>query len=134
MEKSCGAVLYKMIDDTPYYVLVLGSVYGFPKGHVEKGETEEQTALREIKEETGVSASLDTSFRREIEYASPVRRGRKRVVFFLAECSGEETPRASHEIRSVAMKPFPEALKLLRHSNLRRVLREANEYISKGAE
>lgn len=130
MEKSCGAVLYKMVDDTPYYVLVLGSVYGFPKGHVEYGETEEETALREIKEETGVSARLITDFRREIEYASPVRRGRKKVVFFLAECMGDELPRPRHEIRTVVMKPFGEAVRLLRHVNLKRVLEDADDYIN----
>lgn len=133
MEKSCGAVLYKMIDKTPYYVLVLGSVYGFPKGHMEKNETEEQTALREIREETGVQAKLDTSFRREIEYASPVRRGRKRVVFFLAECEGEEMPHASHEIRNVVMKPYDEAITLLRHKNLKKVLTDANDFVLNAA-
>lgn len=140
MEKSCGAVLYKIIGGKPHYVLVLGSVYGFPKGHVEKNETEEETALREVWEETGIRARLFTDFRREIQYPSPVRgRGRKTVVFFLAECGDEEEPRASHEIKSIVVKPFPEAVRLLRHSNLRRVLREADEYVlnnlnSKGEE
>ena len=134
MEKSCGAVLYKMIDDTPYFVLVRGSVYGFPKGHVEDGETEVQTALREIREETGVTPRLDPRFRREIEYASPVRRGRKRVVFFLAECADGEDPHPSHEIRSLVMKPYAEAMGLLRHVNLKKVLEEANAYIRNSGE
>ena len=131
MEKSCGAVLYTIENGTPYYVLVFGSVYGFPKGHVERGETERETAMREIREETGIGARLISGFRREIEYASPIRsRGRKRVVLFLAEYSGVE-PHASHEIKAIAVKPFDEALGLLKHRNLKTVLSEANEFIIK---
>ena len=45
----------------------------FPKGHVEKKETEEETALREIKEETGLKVALDTAFRKMVTYLpSPV--------------------------------------------------------------
>ena len=130
MEKSCGAVLYKMVDGTPYFVLVFGSVYGFPKGHVEPGETEEQTAQREVWEETGVSVKINTDFRETIEYRSPVRkRGRKTVVFFIAEYREDQTPRPSHEIRSIVVKPYSEAMELLRHNALRRVLSEANKFI-----
>lgn len=130
MEKSCGAVLYKLVDGTPHYVLVFASVYGFPKGHVEKNETESETAAREVWEETGVRAKLCTDFRREINYPSPVRRnGKKTVVFFLAECPEKISPRPSHEIKTVVVKPFEEALPLLKHSALKNVLSEANEYI-----
>ena len=130
MEKSCGAVLYKMIDGKPHYVLVFGSVYGFPKGHVEWGETEDETAFREVWEETGIRSRLITDFRRVIEYPSPVKKlGKKTVVFFLAECPARAFPRASHEIKSIVVKPYEEALALLRHAALKQVLTEANEYI-----
>lgn len=130
MEKSCGAVLYKMVDGTPYYVLVFGSVYGFPKGHVEKGETEAETAKREVWEETGVRVEINTGFRESIEYRSPVKsRGKKTVVFFLAQYDNDQEPHPSHEIKSLTVKPYSEALELLRHKALRRVLFEANKYI-----
>ena len=48
MERSCGAVLYRLTDGAPQYVLVLGGDWGFPKGHMEAGETELETALREL--------------------------------------------------------------------------------------
>lgn len=53
--KKCGIILYN--QDTCRYLLVLGlksQKWGFPKGHMERGETEQQTALRELKEETGI--------------------------------------------------------------------------------
>ncbi len=128
MERSCGAVLYKMVNGVPYYVLVLGSVYGFPKGHMEHGETEEETALREVEEETGVKPRIDTGFRRVIEYELPQRRGRRKsVTIFAADFEGEAKP--SHEIRSIAVKPYDEAVKLLKHEALRKVLSDAHEYI-----
>ncbi|MBO4563082.1 MAG: NUDIX domain-containing protein [Clostridia bacterium] len=134
MEKSCGAVLYKTVDGVPYYVLVLGSVFGFPKGHVEGNETEEETAAREIREETGVEAELDTGFRRVVEYRSPRRRGgRKTVVFFLARYGDESSPRACSEINGLVIRPYEQAKLLLRHEALRQVLSDADEYIRNGA-
>ncbi|MCR5808795.1 MAG: NUDIX domain-containing protein [Clostridiales bacterium] len=130
MERSCGAVLYKMIGEKPHFVLVKAAAFGFPKGHVEKGETEEQTAAREVLEETGVRASLDTGFRREVVYKLPKRPGRKKqVVLFLAECDPRHEPHPHCEIKELAIKPFEEALELLKHEALKNVLRDANEYI-----
>lgn len=128
-ETSCGAVLYLMENGEPKYVLVKSALYGFPKGHVEEGETEEQTALREIREETGVRAVLDTSFRRELVYKLPRKAGYKRVVLFLAECREGSRPRPSHEIKTVAAVPFDEALALLKRQSLREVLTDADFYI-----
>ena len=62
-EKSCGAVVLRKNQGRLQVLLIKhinGGHWAFPKGHVEPGETEEQTALREIKEETGLSVTLDT--------------------------------------------------------------------------
>ena len=45
-----------------------GGHWSFPKGHVEQGENEQQTAMREVKEETGVSITLLDGFRESVEY------------------------------------------------------------------
>ena len=58
-ERSCGAVLFTVRDGVPLYVLVQENYYGFPKGHMEAGETERKTAIREIREETGLEVKLD---------------------------------------------------------------------------
>lgn len=129
-ERSCGAVLYKLIDGQPYYALVRGAVFGFPKGHMEGSETETQTAEREVREETGVSVKVDTGFRRDVTYHSPrFKNGMKDVTFFLAECPPDKTPAAGHEIKVLLMKPFDEAMKILKLDTLREVLKGADDYI-----
>ena len=70
-EKSCGAVVFRKYHGNIELLLikhVVGGHWSFPKGHVEPGETEEQTALREIKEETGIDVELNTSFREVVSY------------------------------------------------------------------
>ena len=62
-EKSCGAVLFTTEKGIKKFLLVESNYFGFPKGHVEENETEQETALREIKEETGVDATIIPGFR-----------------------------------------------------------------------
>ncbi len=129
-ERSCGAVLYRMTHGEPMYVLVKARHFGFPKGHVENDETDEQTALREIKEETGVSARLDSRFRREVTYMLPGhKRICKKVVLFVAEFDEHEDPHACSEIKKVVMEPYAKAMQLVSHESLKNVLEEAHSYI-----
>lgn len=88
-EKSCGAVVYR-IGERGLFFLVEHMVQGhvsIPKGHVEGNETEEETAIREIREETGLEVRLDTVFRHDVYY-SPGEGIRKQVIFFAAETAG----------------------------------------------
>lgn len=91
--KSCGVLPYRIVDGRKEFLLVFeqfSQCWSIPKGHMEAGETEVETALRELFEETGLTAQLDTSKSAVIEYPiSPV--GHKQVVFYLGEVSG--TPR-----------------------------------------
>ena len=86
MEKSCGAVLYTLIDGIRHYVLVStskGYNCGLPKGHMEGDENEKETALREVFEETGIHGELLDGFRKRIEY--PLPGGIKEIIFFIAQ-------------------------------------------------
>lgn len=91
--KSCGVLAYRVTEDRREYLIVyerFSQCWSLPKGHMEPGETEAQTALRELLEETGLIARLDTSRSAVIEYPiSP--KARKQVVFFPGLVSG--TPR-----------------------------------------
>jgi 8-oxo-dGTP pyrophosphatase MutT (NUDIX family) len=88
--KSCGVLPWREAAGQREYLLVFeqfSQCWSLPKGHMEAGETEVQTALRELREETGLTARLDSAHRAVIEYPiSPV--GRKQVVFFPGQVSG----------------------------------------------
>ena len=92
-EKSCGVLPYRMVDGQRQFLLVFetrSQCWSIPKGHMEQGETDAQTALRELFEETGLTARLDTTRVASIEY--PISSfARKQVDFFLGEVDG--TPR-----------------------------------------
>ena len=83
-EKSCGALVYRKRKEKYELLLIKhksGGHWSFPKGHVESGENELQTALREIKEETGLDVRLMDGFRQSVEYF-PKPHVKKQVVYF----------------------------------------------------
>ena len=93
--KSCGVLVYRDENSVREYLLALqmGDNWSIPKGHMEAGETEEETALRELFEETGLTAVLDAGKQATMEYPiSP--HCRKEVVVFTGRASGTPTPRA----------------------------------------
>ena len=85
-EKSCGAIVYKKENDEFKFLLVHqnNGNYSFPKGHMEENETELETALREIKEETNLDVEIDTDFRHQVTYLVESRNVMKDTVYFLA--------------------------------------------------
>lgn len=131
-ETSCGAVVYTLINNIPHYVLVesLGGAWGFPKGHTEPGETEEQTALREIREEVGLRPTLLPGFRLTDEYPLPSRPGTmKRVIFFCATYRDQTIQPQPEELQSAALLPYEEALPLLTYDSSRDILRSAQAFV-----
>ena len=136
-EYSCGAVVFTRINGEPHYGLVRAKnqpmgCHGFPKGHMEAGETEEQTALREIYEEVGLRVRLLPGFRAVTEYALPYPPDtRKRVVFFLAEYEGQLTTVQESELAAGTIAPGPQALELTEYADSKRILTEAHEFLSK---
>jgi len=89
-EKSCGVLPYRIVNGHREFLLVFetySKCWSLPKGHMEAGETEEQTALRELYEETGLTATLDTHRCASIEY--PISSfARKEVVFYPGKVTG----------------------------------------------
>lgn len=86
-EKSCGAIVYRKFHGNTEILLIKhinSGHWSFPKGHVEAGETEVQTAHREILEETSIDVIIDPTFRETVTY-SPKKDTIKVVVYFLAE-------------------------------------------------
>lgn len=83
-EKSCGAIIFRKENNIIETLLIrmIGGHWSYPKGHVEKDETEVETALREIKEETNLEVIIDTRFR-EITTYSPKPDVLKDVIYFI---------------------------------------------------
>ena len=126
-----GAVLYTEINNTINYVLVveIDGHCGFPKGHIELGETEIQAALREVKEETGITANILDGFLIKIEYA--MKNGNiKQTTYFCAKYENQTIKYDEHELLGVKLLPFDEALLSLSYQNVKDVLIEANQYIT----
>ena len=131
MEKSCGAVIYVRDSAGIRYIMIqqrLGH-WCFPKGHVEGGETERETALREIREETGLEVRLEDGFRHELEY-SPKAGVWKKVVYFLAERCRGELRLQPEEVSDCRECTFAEAMDLITYDNDRQLLLAADKFMS----
>lgn len=130
-EKSAGAVVYTVLDNSVKYLLIKsqnGDV-GFPKGHIEKGETEEAAALREIFEETSVKANIVGDFKETVSYTMPNGKS-KTVVYFAAEFENQ-TPKHNDgfEYNEYMLLDYDEALKTLTFDNMKEILVKVNGYL-----
>ncbi len=131
-EYSAGAVLFGETDEGRVYVLVteLSGNTGLPKGHVEAGETQEQTALREILEETGLRAEILPGFGGEIVY--PQGKGMlKHFTYFLATYRGNQQPVSGSDV-VVHTLPYDQALRKLSFADVRGILRDAEIFLNMG--
>lgn len=130
-EKSCGAVVYRKQHGELGILLIRhknGGHWAFPKGHVEKNETEEETALREIREETDLNVKLDTGFRRSVTY-SPKPGVMKEVVYFGAKADKHDGVKAqAEEVTGICWEAPGKALELVTYENDRETLRAFLEY------
>ena len=128
-EKSCGALVFRQDPKTGrVYILMIrhkrGGHRSFPKGHVEPGETEHQTAIREVEEETAVKIRITSDFCEKVYY-SPMPGVRKEVVYFLAFTDQKNTHPCDGEIADVDWVPVENAERSLTHENDKIVLRAA---------
>ena len=134
-EKSCGALVYRFQGDQLMLLLLRhrhGGHWSFPKGHVEGDETEIQTALREIREETGLTVSLKEGFRHTVEYY-PKPGIRKQVVYFLGEAASDaKAVRQEEEISELHWVEWSQAMEAVTFKNDRNLLNYAREYLNAG--
>lgn len=117
---SCGAVV---LQDG--HVLLCQGYHGwsFPKGKIEPGETPEETAIREVWEETAIRIELDTRFRQVVPSAKP---GDTRTVTFFLGCSLEGMKRPTpDEVEYAAWVPLEEAREMIQYAPDREVLEKA---------
>ena len=119
-EKSCGAVVFD--GDNILVIQQAEGHWGFPKGHVEEGETEVETATREIKEETNIDAEIDERYR-YVETYSPKEGVEKDVVFFIAKKVGGENVAQEEEVQKIEWLSVKDAMQRLTFESSKNVLR-----------
>ena len=128
-EKSCGALVVRREEDR-YYILMIrhkaGGNRSFPKGHVEGNETEYETALREVMEETSSRIAIVSDFRATVNYR-PSPGVMKEVVYFLAFTTSADIKAREGEIAEVEWVPLEKAEECLAHDNDKTVFRAAME-------
>ena len=131
-EKSCGAVIFCQFPDGEKVLLLKHRVghWDFPKGHVKVNETEVETALREVKEESGLSVVLDPNFRETINY-SPKAKVSKDVIYFIGYCDDQQAknlaPQPS-EITSAQFVLLDEAENLMTFNSGKEIFKKALAY------
>lgn len=99
-------------------------VWCLPKGLIEKGETAEEAALREVKEETGLEGEIITKIG-EVKYAFfKKKRYFKKVHFYLLRCVGGSVDNHDFEVEEVRWFPISEAFQVLAYANERKILKK----------
>ena len=124
---SCGAVTFRETEaGTEALLIYHRKGWGFPKGHLRPGETEEGCAVRETLEETGIHISADRGFRRET--ISERQGDRRKVIFLLGRCEGGEARPQPGETQAAAWFPADQAAALVYYPGDREIYRAALEY------
>jgi 8-oxo-dGTP pyrophosphatase MutT (NUDIX family) len=132
-ERSCGAVVFTREEGIIKYVIIRQKrgIWGFPKGHCKKWESQKQTALREVKEEVGLTPAIIDGFREDEMYVT--QHGshlvNKRVTYFLAYYENQPIIMQKDELSRAKLADYDEAMNLLAFDSKKRILNSAEQFI-----
>ncbi len=125
---SAGIITFYIKNETPHFLLLHypHGHWDLPKGKIEKGESKESAALRELKEETGLTAQIIEGFEKKLEYffKQDGELIKKTVYFFLGQALSDEITLSDEHI-DFAWLPYDQALERLTFENAKEVLKEA---------
>lgn len=118
-EKSCGAIV---VDDGKVLLVKHNAGHwDFPKGHVEEGETEIETAIREVKEETNIDIKIEKENKYISEY-SPKENVMKTVIYFIGEKVGGEDKPQIEEVSDVEWLDVNKAVERITHQRSKEIM------------
>ena len=137
-EISCGGVVYRMQQGTTEIALIrVGRRWCLPKGQMERGEKFHDTALREVREETGLDGKIVAKLG-DISYwftgkdrENEAIRIFKRVYFYLMRCLGGDVSRHDHEVEEACWVPISEAIGRLSYQTEKSTVVKAVTYLEK---
>ena len=127
-EKSCGAVVYNPERQLFLIIKMLNGNWGFPKGHTENQETDIQTAIREVTEETGIKIEILDGFKKSIKYI-PFPEVLKKVIFFIGITKEEKVVIDKGEIEDYMWCSYEEALKMITYKPQRDIMESSLQFI-----
>ena len=127
-EKSCGAVVYNPERQSFLIIKMLNGNWGFPKGHTENQETDIQTAIREVTEETGIKIEILDGFKKSIKYI-PFPEVLKEVIFFIGITKEEKVVIDKGEIEDYMWCSYEEALKMITYKPQRDIMESSLQFI-----
>ena len=130
---SAGIIPYRIVDNTIFYLLLQYSAghWEFPKGKIEKGEDKQEAAHRELMEETGLTAEIDSHFEETFDYIFTdydKQLAHKTVYFFVGKATSKKVV-LSYEHQDYAWLNYEDAMKQLTFKNATVVLEQANKYL-----
>lgn len=124
-EKSCGCIV---LNEKKEILLILHNAghWGLPKGHVEEGETEVQTAIREIKEETNIDVEVNTNYRYSMIY-SPKENVEKEVIYFIAKNISNNCKPQIEEVQDIKWLDIDNAIETITYDNSKELLKKVKK-------
>ena len=129
-EKSCGCIIIEKGK-----VLLIQQIkghWGFPKGHMESNETEIETAIREVKEETNLDVEINENKRYTMEYVTDKGKNKEVVLFVAKKISGHEKYQ-ENEIKDMRWMTFQEAMETITYENTKKlfskIIKEKNKIV-----
>lgn len=133
-EKSCGIIPVKFRKGTPVYLLIQHNVghWGLPKGHKNPGETDKETAKRELAEETGLELRkiFKTPFVEKYLYRRSGKTFSKKVVYYIGLVKPGKVKMQKEEIKSYAWLNLKAAIHKLNYPEMRGIISQASKMVS----
>jgi bis(5'-nucleosidyl)-tetraphosphatase len=132
--QSYGVIPYRFSASQRYYLVIkqTSGHWGFPKGHAERHESPIVTAARELHEETGLTAELDSTkqFYQNYDVKHPWGKIPKQVGYFTGLTHTDRVTMQPGEVSDYAWLPYAKALERIDHRNSREILEQAESYLN----